>query len=205
MNKSYFIPQDRHRVEVVVGNSRFITTVAVATTVAEAKDFITDIRNEMPDASHHVYAYRIGYEESVIEGMSDDGEPSGTSGPPTLSVLRGSEIGDIILVTTRYFGGTKLGTGGLVRAYILAAQTALESLKTEIKQEKVVVGIDIDYAKFEPVKRLLSSYNAEIDDETFGTQVSIVATLVLEDLNDFTYQLKELTSGRVKPIILSSI
>jgi putative IMPACT (imprinted ancient) family translation regulator len=79
----------------------------------------------MPNASHHVYAFRVGHGNSIIEGMSDDGEPTGTAGPPVLAVLRGTQIGDIIVIVTRYFGGTKLGTGGLVRAYPEAAQIAL--------------------------------------------------------------------------------
>src|SRR5512134_2891681 len=109
------IPAGQHRTDIVVVNSRFITTIAPAAMPEDAKRFIASIRAEMPDASHHVYAFRAGYGNSVIEGMSDDGEPSGTAGPPTLAVLRGAGIGDIVLVTTRYFGGTKLGTGGLVR------------------------------------------------------------------------------------------
>ena len=96
--------------------------LAASTTVKEAKAFLAAVRAEMPDANHHVYAYRVGFGNSVIEGMSDDGEPSGTSGPPVLAVLRGSGIGDVIVVVTRYFGGTKLGTGGLVRAYSDAAR-----------------------------------------------------------------------------------
>ncbi len=106
------------------------------TTVDEAKAFLAAVRAEMPDANHHVYAYRVGFGNSVIEGMSDDGEPSGTSGPPVLAVLRGSGIGDVIVVVTRYFGGTKLGTGGLVRAYSEGARAGLESLATDAQDRE---------------------------------------------------------------------
>ncbi|MEL6310076.1 MAG: YigZ family protein, partial [Chloroflexota bacterium] len=133
---TYNRPAERTRIEITVINSRFITTIERADTVEDARAFINEIRAEMPDANHHVYAFRIGYGNSITEGMSDDGEPSGTSGPPSLAVIKGTEIGDVVLVTTRYFGGTKLGTGGLVRAYTESAQTAFAQLKTERKAPK---------------------------------------------------------------------
>ena len=125
------IPTEKPRLTLEVSNSRFITTVSYVDSVNSARGFLAAVRDEMPDANHHVYAYRIGYGNSVIEGMSDDGEPSGTAGPPVLAVLRGTNIGDVIVIVTRYFGGTKLGTGGLVRAYSEAARLGLSSLKTE--------------------------------------------------------------------------
>src|SRR5690348_4882092 len=113
----YRIPAATTRIEHEVSRSRFIATLGNAATVEAARGFIAEIRAEMPDASHHVYAFKVGYGSSVTEGLSDDGEPTGTAGPPVLAVLRGADIGDAALVVTRYFGGTKLGTGGLVRAY----------------------------------------------------------------------------------------
>jgi len=203
MDTPYRIPSKPVRIEVEVVRSRFITSVAQASTVDEAKQFIMSIRNEISDASHHVYAYKIGYHNSVIEGMSDDGEPSGTSGPPTLAVIRGSEIGDIVMVTTRYFGGTKLGTGGLVRAYTLAAQTAIENLDTELKVKKVILGIDMAYHYFEQVKRLLTLFDAIVTDETFGSEVSIIAVVIASHVPDIIHQLEELTSGQAEAVILS--
>ena len=129
----YPVPQSRTRTEIKVSNSRFISTIDRADSVKEAQAFIRSIREEMPDASHHVYAFKIGHGSSISEGMSDDGEPSGTSGPPAMAVLRGSGIGDVVLVITRYFGGTKLGTGGLVSAYGAAAKAAVAELATEEK------------------------------------------------------------------------
>jgi uncharacterized YigZ family protein len=205
MSESYRRPAAQQRTEIVVINSRFITTVARADTPEAARTFIHEIRNEMPDASHHVYAFRAGYGNSVIEGMSDDGEPSGTAGPPTLAVVRGSEIGDIVLVTTRYFGGTKLGTGGLVRAYTEAGQTALATLKTEIKAPKVQLGFDIDYTFYESVKRLIAGYDASIDDEIFTGNVSLIITFLKADIERFEAELANLTAGRVEPILLSII
>ena len=204
MSEYYRIPARRHRSEIVVVNSRFITTIAVADTPATAKMVIAEIRTEMPDASHHVYAFRAGYGNSIIEGMSDDGEPTGTSGPPTLAVLRGTDIGDVVLVTTRYFGGTKLGTGGLVRAYTEAAQTALASLPTDIKAPKIQLGVDVPYSFYESVKRLIGQSNGMIDEEVFAEVVTLFITFVKDDAQPFIEQIITLTAGQVKPVILSS-
>lgn len=149
MSTGYLIPAQTHRINTAVSNSRFITTIGRVNTVEEAKSFLAAIRSEMPDANHHVYAYRVGFGNSVIESMSDDGEPSGTSGPPVMAVLRGSGIGDVVVVVTRYFGGTKLGTGGLVRAYGDAAREGLATLPTERKIEKATLGIELPYHYFE--------------------------------------------------------
>jgi len=120
----YPIPAAETRVEIQVLNSRFIATAAPAFSVDEARAFIARVRAEMPGASHHVPAYVVGHGASVIAHSSDDGEPSGTAGRPALAVLHGADIGDVVIVITRYFGGTKLGTGGLVRAYSAAAARA---------------------------------------------------------------------------------
>lgn len=201
--KPYHIPADSlHQTEIVVVNSRFITSIAPVKTTDEVKAFLNRMHQEMPDASHHVYAFRIGYGSSVIEGMSDAGEPSGTAGPPVLAVLRGTEVGDVIVVVTRYFGGTKLGTGGLVRAYGDAARTGLGSLKTRLKIDKTVVGFDISYSLFELTKRLIVSEEGEILDETFAGDVTLVVEFPTTRVTGFTDALRELTNGQVEAVIL---
>jgi uncharacterized YigZ family protein len=198
----YLVPAEIHRIQTEVARSRFIATVSPAPTVDDAKAFLAQIRAEMPDASHHVYAFRVGYGSTVTEGMSDDGEPSGTAGPPVLSVLRGSEIGDIIIVITRYFGGTKLGTGGLVRAYSEAAHIALNSLKTEAKVEKRLLGIELPYRLFEQTKRLIAVHNGVIEEQDFGGEVMIMVTFPVVDIPVFSEALADLSAGRVEPIVM---
>lgn len=198
----YRIPVGQHRSTIVVVNSQFITTIGFAPTPEDARNFIASIRAEMPDANHHVYAFRAGYGSSVIEGMSDDGEPAGTSGPPSLAVLRGVDIGDIVLVTTRYFGGTKLGTGGLVRAYSDAARIALEGLPTELKAPKTRLGMDIPYPDYTPVKRLIEAYHGMIDEETFSDTITLFITVLSADVSAFSAELINLTAGRVQPLVL---
>lgn len=204
MTTNYRIPAETHRSESTVSNSHFITSITYAPSVDEAKAFLSQIREEMSDASHHVYAFRVGYGNSVIEGMSDDGEPSGTAGPPVLSVLRGTDIGDIIIVVTRYFGGTKLGTGGLVRAYSEAARTALNTLPTEIKIEKRTLGIECPYPFYEQVKRLVHQHGGTIEDEDFAAEVLLVAVFPVDRIAAFVSEISELTAGNVVPVPLDT-
>lgn len=202
MSTGYLIPAQTYRSNTAVSNSRFITTIGRVDTVDEAKSFLAAIRSEMPDASHHVYAYRVGFGNSVIESMSDDGEPSGTSGPPVMAVLRGSGIGDVIVVVTRYFGGTKLGTGGLVRAYSDAAREGLATLPTERKIEKATLGVELSYHYFEQIKRLIAQHGGTLDDETFAGEVTVLATFPLDNIDGFRAALTELTNGSVEALTL---
>ncbi len=204
MASGYRIPAQQHRTEITVVNSRFITSISAAPTVDDARAFIAAVRAEMPDASHHVYAFCVGYGHSIIEGMSDDGEPTGTSGPPTLAVLRGADIGDVVLITTRYFGGTKLGTGGLVRAYSDSARTALESLPTTVKAHRTLLGVELAYTHYENAKRLITACGGQIESETFDAQVLIEIIMLSERVDGFAADLREMTAGQSEAVILDS-
>lgn len=194
------VPAVKHRIAIAVSNSRFIATVDHAETLESAKQMIAVVRNEMPDATHHVYAFRVGHGNSVIEGMSDAGEPSGTAGPPIMAVLRGSRLGDIVMVITRYFGGVKLGKGGLVQTYTEAAQLCLAALPTTPKILFETIGIDVSYSLYEAVRRLIVEYEGVIEEETFLVGVSIIAKIPCEKAIPFAGQLGEITSGQVKPV-----
>lgn len=192
----YPVPKRRARVETRAGNSRFIATIAPASTMQAAQDLLREIRAEMPDATHHVYAFKIGYGKSVSERMSDDGEPSGTSGPPALSVLRGADIGDVALVITRYFGGTKLGTGGLVAAYSAAAKAAVDAVETEEKVTRLDYEVAVPYAALEQVRRLLAKHECLVETETFDADVRLRFLIPEDQLADFSRRLADLTAGR---------
>ena len=197
MADGYRIPQDTHRIEVIIEKSRFIATAGPATSVEEAKGFLESIRQEMPDANHHVYAYCVGYGNSVIEGMSDDGEPTGTSGPPALAVLRGQDIGDVIVVITRYFGGKKLGKGGLVRAYSDSVREVLNELPVTLKIEMETLEATLPYANYEPVKKLVLAHEGSVLDETFGAAVTMMITLPANHTDAFHVDVRETTFGQV--------
>jgi uncharacterized YigZ family protein len=127
VTKLYPIPLNEIRREHVVVNSKFIASLAPVFSVEEARAFLTHIKKEFADASHNVPAYIISGRNTVTEFCSDDGEPSGTAGKPVLAVLRGSGLGDVAVVVTRYFGGTLLGTGGLVKAYTESTQMVVNA------------------------------------------------------------------------------
>jgi uncharacterized YigZ family protein len=204
MAKGYPIPAREARAEIVVVNSRFIATAAPAFTVEDAKAFIQRIKREFADASHHVPAYLVGYGSTVIAHCTDADEPSGTAGRPALAVLRGSGLGDIVVVITRYFGGTKLGTGGLVRAYTEATQAVLAALPRAKKIPTHTVMFSLPYAYFEQARLLVVGSRGHILDEEFSTDVTITARFLVERFPQFQQELIELTRGVVKALIIET-
>lgn len=198
----YPIPKATTRIEYTMSNSRFLATIGLAETVEAAREFIKSIREEMPDANHHVYAYKVGYGNNVTEGMSDDGEPTGTSGPPALAVVRGADVGDVVLVITRYFGGTKLGTGGLVYAYTNAAKEAVAALETEEKVSRKLVGVTVPYTFYERIKQYTEKYEGILDDEEFAADVTLYIHFPEEHITDFSDEVRELTAGQVEPLVI---
>lgn len=203
MSDGYPVPAASVQTQIVINKSRFLTTVELATSVAGARERLAAFRSELASANHHVYAFRVGFGNSITEGMSDDGEPTGTAGPPTLAVLRGAGVGDILIVTARYFGGVKLGTGGLVRAYTASAQEALRVLKTELKVQRQTVGLELPYTFYNLAKRLIAAHNGTIEDEAFDEQVLVIVRFVAADLDRFTVDIRERTAGQVLPVALS--
>lgn len=193
----YPIPASRHRVEEEILRSRFITTVACTPTVDAARSFIDEMRAEFADASHNCWAYVVGPPGSSAQnGMSDDGEPHGTAGRPMLTVLLHSGVGDITAVVTRYFGGTLLGKGGLVRAYSGGVQMALESLPVAEKVEKRRLSLLIDYSAVTPVQRMLPDYETEMLDESYGVDVNYRLQMPVEQVERFRLDIGELTNGQ---------
>lgn len=191
-----FVPHEAFEREIVVVNSRFISSLAPAATVEEARDFIKEIRTRYPDASHHVPAYVIGSGNSVIAHCNDDGEPSGTAGRPALAVLQGSGIGDAVVVVTRYFGGTKLGKGGLVRAYGDAVREVLQHAKIAVIVLTDQLRITLEYPYYEALKRLFLSSNAVIEDEEFTDKVTLLCRIDSDRSDSLQSEIQELTSGR---------
>ena len=193
----YLIPAAIHRVEEEIKRSRFITTVAYAPTLAEARDFLATMRAEFADASHNCWAHVIGPPGSTGQaGMSDDGEPHGTAGRPMLTVLLHAGIGDVTAVVTRYFGGTLLGTGGLVKAYSGGVQLALATLPTVERVPSATLDLVVDYAAITPLQRMLPAYEATIVSQEFGVDAGYRIKLPLEQVDAFQAALIELTNGQ---------
>lgn len=196
MDNRYPIPAARHRVEEEIRRSRFITTVAHTPTVEDARAFITEMRTEFADASHNCWAYVVGPPGSTARiGMSDDGEPHGTAGKPMLTVLLHAGVGDVAAVVTRYFGGTLLGKGGLVRAYSGGVQLALASLPLAERIPSATMTLVVDYSHVTPLQRLAPSFEVEFLDEEYAQDVTYRIKLPLTQVEGFTAAVEELTSG----------
>lgn len=196
------VPAEPVRTEIMVVNSRFIADAGPAFSVEEARDFIARIKAEFSDATHHVPAFLIGHGNSVIAHCSDDGEPSGTAGRPILSVVQGSGLGDIVVVVTRYFGGTKLGTGGLVRAYSEAARSVLECVPRAVKVSTFTVKIVVPYPYFERIRLLVEHQHGQILAEEFGAEVTVKAQFAKDVWDIFQRELQELTQGKVQTEVI---
>ncbi len=204
MNKCYPIPAAETRTEIEVKNSRFIATAAPVFSVDEAKDFIKRIKQEFRDASHNVPAFVVGFGPSVIAHCNDDREPSGTAGRPALAVLQGSGLGDVAVVVTRYFGGTKLGTGGLVRAYGDAVKAILAILPRAEKVPTHTVLLAAPYTLYEPVKLLIGGWNGRILDQEFAADITITIQFIVEKFPSFQDALRELSHGRLEAEIIET-
>jgi uncharacterized YigZ family protein len=192
---SYIIPAQESRAEIRVANSRFIATIVPVFTVDEAKTFVARIREEFADASHNVPAYVVGHGVSVTAHCSDDGEPSGTAGRPALAVLQGSGLGDAAVVVTRYFGGTRLGTGGLVRAYGDAVRAVVAVVPRAQKVATHLVMAAVPYNLLERVRLLIGEHHGRTLDEEFAADVTITAQFRTEQFDAFQNSLRELSNG----------
>lgn len=198
------IPAGERTTEITVVNSRFITDIAPAFSVEEARSFIARIKAEHPAASHHVPAFIIGHGASTIEHCSDDGEPAGTAGRPALAVLKGSGLGDVVVVVTRYFGGTKLGTGGLVRAYTEAVKAVLADLPLAEKIATHTVMVEVPYSFFERARLLAAEHHGLILDEEFGAEVTLTIRFPSEKLDAFQGALREASQGLLRAEIIET-
>jgi uncharacterized YigZ family protein len=195
----YPVPAARHRVEEIIRRSRFITTAAPAEDVAAARAFIEEMRSEFADASHNCFAFAAGPPGSTAQmGMSDDGEPGGTAGRPMLAVLQGSGVGDIAVVVTRYFGGIKLGTGGLVRAYAGGVKAALASLPLQEKIAWATVRAQSPYRWVTPVTRLLPDFEATITSQDYDDRVHWAIAVPEERAPELVATLVEMTHGEME-------
>lgn len=198
------IPAQETRIEITVVNSRFIVTAAPVFSVNEAKAFVARIRGEFADASHNVPVYLVGHGASVTAHCRDDGEPSGTAGRPALAVLQGSGLGDVAVVVTRYFGGTKLGTGGLVRAYSDAVREVLAVLPRAAKVATHTVMMAVPYSFFERLRLTIAAHEGQILDEDFAADVTVTARFEVEHFPAFQAALGELSSGQLSAEIVET-
>ena len=195
---NYSVPQKALVDEQIIKKSRFITHISRTTNKNEAKTFIQDIKAQYPDARHHCWAYIAGHPTATTDiGFSDDGEPSGTAGKPILNVLQHRGIGEITLVVVRYFGGIKLGAGGLVRAYSSSASLAMDKLKTITLIRSKDFKVTFNYTLENNIKHLLETHNIGIQKTVYGTRISMHLSVPETAIESFNTSLINSTSGKV--------
>ena len=182
--------------ELVEKKSRFIATVRPVKSEEEAAAFIDEMKKKYYDARHNCSAFVIG-SKAQITRSSDDGEPSGTAGRPMLEVLLGSGIRNIAVVVTRYFGGTLLGTGGLVRAYSGVVKEALELCETARQHFGVRFKIKTDYNTVGKIQYILASRNIGVEDSVYAADVAMTVISPIEEYDRLCKELVEATSARV--------
>jgi uncharacterized YigZ family protein len=204
MTKPYLVPLNEIRREYVVMNSRFISTLAPAFSIDEARAFMSRIKKEFADATHNVPVYIIGGGNTVTEYFSDDGEPSGIAGKPALAVLRGSGLGDVAVVITRYFGGTLLGTGGLVKAYTESAQMVVNAAGRGQRVPVNVVMLAIPYNLLERVRLLATHHRGEILGEDYAADITMTMQFPVDEFDAFQTGLQELSAGKLHAEVIET-
>ncbi len=193
----YPIPAERFRCEIEIERSRFIATLQEATSPEAAQDFIAEMKAEFSDANHNCWAFLVGLPGSSDRiGLSDDGEPHGCAGKPLLTCLQHSGLGDCVLVVTRYFGGIKLGKGGMVKAYTAAAQAALDQTPRAERIDWRELRVSFDYSLLTLLDRALPGFEAEKLATDYSEQVVVRLRLPREHCARFGDFFNDLSAGQ---------
>jgi uncharacterized YigZ family protein len=187
---SYRVPAAESRAEIREKGSRFLAVVGPAADEAAAKAILGELARQYPDATHHCWAWRLGL--PARERGADAGEPAGTAGVPILQVLRGAGLSDVLAVVVRWFGGTKLGKGGLARAYAAAAREAVQGLAVVARVPAVRLAVEVPYERVGAVKRLIRPPEVELESEEYGAAARLALVVHEERLEALREALAEL-------------
>ena len=191
-------PAAPSRAEFKVKGSRFIAEIGRVTSEEEIHTALEEIRRRERGATHHCFAWRIGDPETGTWRVNDDGEPAGTAGKPILQALDGQRLSNSLAVVTRYFGGTKLGKGGLIRAYGDVTRLAIQALRKKPFVPMTRYHCTVSFADSKLVYRVLEKYKALLDDQDFGTEVRIAFRVQSDQADALSWELHELSQGRIR-------
>ncbi|KTR59184.1 hypothetical protein RSA42_12575 [Exiguobacterium indicum] len=192
---NYYTVKENGFHEIIIQKSRFITYLARATTEEQAQAFISELKKKHHDANHNCSAYVIG-ERNEIQKANDDGEPSGTAGVPMLEVLKKRDLRDTVVVVTRYFGGIKLGGGGLIRAYGSSVSEALNAVGVVERIEHTVVSVNVDYTWLGKLENELRASVHPVDQIHYLDQVQIDVLVKTADVPNFLDWMTNMTNGQ---------
>lgn len=196
MSDAFAVPASTVEVREVIRRSRFITSVGHAESRADARRFVEELRERHPGASHYCWAFNAGAPGSTARiGMSDAGEPHGTAGRPMLNALLHSGLGEIVAACARFYGGVKLGTGGLARAYGGGVKNALQICPAVQKTTWIPVFIRVPYGAVDRVRQLLRTLSATITEQSFGAGVTYSVLVPAEHRSTLDSAIADLTGG----------
>ncbi|MFC7394672.1 YigZ family protein [Scopulibacillus cellulosilyticus] len=195
MGNSYYTVKSKAAHEIIIQNSRFISQIKRVETETEAQNEISLINKEHWKANHNCYAYAIG-ENQHIQKASDDGEPSGTAGVPILEVLKKKHLRDVLVVVTRYFGGTKLGAGGLIRAYSKATSEGLKASGIVERKPMNIIQTTFEYTLLGQIENELRQSTYIIKNMAYAENVSIDVYVSQEETDDFIEWMTNLSNGK---------
>lgn len=198
MTQSYRVADGEVIDETIISRSRFICYLNACSSVGQSKEYLKQIQLLHPQASHHCYAFVAGAPlDSQSYGFSDDGEPSGTAGRPMFAVLQGSELGQVCAVVVRYFGGTKLGTGGLQRAYAASVRQALSLLQTKLKIAMVYKTITCQYKQANDIQHMIIKNGGEVLSQDYSDNVCLSIAIPQDSHAVAAQQLLTMSAGQL--------
>ncbi len=177
---------------IIIDKSKFITTIFRVDNVEKINEILALTRKKYYDATHNCYAYIIN--DGNNQKCSDDGEPSKTAGAPMLDALKKNDLTDCLAITTRYFGGIKLGAGGLIRAYSSSVSEAIKLANLVETKELAIYDVTIDYSTYNRLTEFISKYM--VKDTVFGSEITLSIALFTQEINIFLEQIKNLTFGK---------
>ena len=188
--------------EIHVKRSKFLSAARYFDQPSSIRALVRELREMNPGCSHVVYAYAAGF-AGEANGLTDDGEPRGTAGRPVLQVIQGSGITNVLVTVVRFFGGTKLGTGGLVRAYSDAAKTVLQNLPVEKMVRKSRFSVEFPYSLYQIIKAIIEEKHGTIEEKTFEESVRIIGKIPNESADRCVRQIADISSGKVRFLVHS--
>jgi uncharacterized YigZ family protein len=196
MDDAYFTIRDEARAELKVKGSRFIGETFLATTVEKALEKLEAVRKREFNATHHCYAYRVGRGAAADFKYSDDGEPSGTAGKPIYDMVTGSDITNVLCVVTRYFGGTKLGTGGLARAYGDTARAVIDRSGRVERFLCTEYRFDLSFSLYDVWQKKLNELGARVTDSDFSDHVTMTVSIRSSRADQLRQAFTQVTAGK---------
>lgn len=197
-NGEYWSVSRVGRSELVVKGSRFLGQAFPVESEEEAEDKIRAVCDYYADATHNCYAYRVGHGPHVVYRFDDAGEPAGTAGRPILQAIEAKNLTNVAVVVTRYFGGVKLGAGGLVRAYAAAASAALDNAAPVKQHVTCEVMVAVPYSFFSTAEQILRQYGARIQNTEFSDRVVFLVALPVTRRDEILRRLADATAGKAR-------